>query len=84
MSLQEFLTEASHNRDTGVMCTSSSTQDECVLAFGGVTRSISSVVLIVNGLCFAIMTVLFTTIGTPKSPRVDRGDVLTQMFRIRG
>ncbi|KII94730.1 hypothetical protein PLICRDRAFT_33542 [Plicaturopsis crispa FD-325 SS-3] len=36
----------------------------CVLPWGSGTKSISSVVLVANGLSFAVMTLIFTTIGS--------------------
>ncbi|MBW0518875.1 hypothetical protein O181_058590, partial [Austropuccinia psidii MF-1] len=44
---------------------SSCAAEKCVVPFGGngKTRSVSSVVLIANGISFAIMTALFTTLG---------------------
>ena len=38
--------------------------DDCVLKFGGKDRSVASIALIANGITFAVMTVLFTTIGS--------------------
>lgn len=34
------------------------------MAWGSGTRSVASVVLIANGICFAVMTVLFVTLGS--------------------
>ncbi|KAH9833644.1 MFS general substrate transporter [Rhodofomes roseus] len=45
----------------GSTCT---TSEQCVLPWGGGTKSVSSIVLIANGLSFAIMTLIFTTIGS--------------------
>ncbi|PSS10509.1 hypothetical protein M430DRAFT_108317 [Amorphotheca resinae ATCC 22711] len=36
----------------------------CVVSWGSGTRSVSSVVLIANGICFAIMTVMFVGLGS--------------------
>lgn len=36
----------------------------CVIPWGTGSRSVSSVVLIANGICFAIMTVIFVTLGS--------------------
>ena len=36
----------------------------CVVAWGKGTRSVSSVVLIANGICFAVMTVMFVGLGS--------------------
>jgi len=45
----------------GSTCT---TSEQCVLPWGSGTKSVSSVVLVANGLSFAIMTILFTTFGS--------------------
>ncbi|OKO98892.1 Autophagy-related protein 22-1 [Penicillium subrubescens] len=42
-------------------CTSSSA---CVVPWAGGTRSVSSVILIANGLCFTFMTVIFVWLGS--------------------
>ncbi|KAA8563641.1 hypothetical protein EYC84_011664 [Monilinia fructicola] len=36
----------------------------CVIPWGSGTRSVSSVILIANGICFTIMTVIFVTLGS--------------------
>ena len=36
----------------------------CVVAWGNGTRSVASVVLIANGVCFAVMTVMFVALGS--------------------
>jgi MFS-type transporter involved in bile tolerance (Atg22 family) len=36
----------------------------CVIPWGSGTRSVASVVLIANGICFAVMTVLFVVLGS--------------------
>lgn len=36
----------------------------CVVAWGPGTRSVASVVLIANGICFAVMTVIFVILGS--------------------
>ncbi|KAH8682961.1 autophagy-related protein 22-like protein [Tricladium varicosporioides] len=36
----------------------------CVVAWGSGTRSVASVVLIANGICFAVMTVIFVALGS--------------------
>ncbi|KZT05596.1 MFS general substrate transporter [Laetiporus sulphureus 93-53] len=45
----------------GSTCSSS---EQCVLPWGSGTKSVSSIVLIANGVSFAIMTAIFTTIGS--------------------
>ena len=59
LGLQSFATQAGHNPATGGACGTG----DCVIQFGGATRSIASLVLISQGISFAIMTALFTTIG---------------------
>ncbi|KIM46588.1 hypothetical protein M413DRAFT_259322 [Hebeloma cylindrosporum] len=41
-----------------------SPEGQCVLPWAGRTKSVSSVVLIANGISFAVMTMMFTTIGS--------------------
>lgn len=36
----------------------------CVVAWGSGTKSVASVVLIANGICFAVMTVMFVSLGS--------------------
>ncbi|KAI9650032.1 hypothetical protein NHQ30_000045 [Ciborinia camelliae] len=36
----------------------------CVIRWGSGTRSVSSVVLIANGICFTIMTIIFVALGS--------------------
>lgn len=57
---QSLANGAGHNPHTGGPCT----DDQCVINWAGGTKSITSVVLIANGISFAIMTLLFTTIGS--------------------
>ena len=45
----------------GSACTPTS---QCVLPWGGGTKAVSSIVLIANGVSFAVMTALFTTLGS--------------------
>lgn len=59
---QSTLTAAGHDPATGGACTASSA---CVVPWGPHgTRAVSSVVLIANGLCFAVMTLLFVVLGS--------------------
>ncbi|KAK0243386.1 MFS general substrate transporter [Armillaria nabsnona] len=37
---------------------------QCVVPWGGGTKAVSSVVLVANGISFAVMTMIFTTIGS--------------------
>lgn len=48
----------------GSSCLSNTASGQCVLPWMGGTKSIASVVLISNGISFAIMTAIFTTIGS--------------------
>ncbi|BEI94068.1 uncharacterized protein CcaverHIS019_0605270 [Cutaneotrichosporon cavernicola] len=57
---QSLATAAGHDPRTGRACT----DDQCVIRWGGRERSVASVILIANGMSFAIMTLLFTTIGS--------------------
>ncbi|CAG8016248.1 unnamed protein product [Penicillium olsonii] len=60
---QWALNGAGHQPDTNPprACTDSSA---CVVPWAGGTRSVSSVVLIANGLCFTFMTVIFVWLGS--------------------
>ncbi|GMK57198.1 hypothetical protein CspeluHIS016_0400320 [Cutaneotrichosporon spelunceum] len=57
---QSLATAAGHDPRTGSACT----DGHCVIRWGGRVRSVPSVILIANGMSFAIMTLLFTTIGS--------------------
>ncbi|KAF9241828.1 autophagy-related protein 22-like protein [Melanogaster broomeanus] len=48
----------------GSSCLTSTASGQCVLPWLGGTKSVSSVVLVANGISFAIMTAIFTTIGS--------------------
>ncbi|KAF9057521.1 MFS general substrate transporter [Panaeolus papilionaceus] len=48
----------------GSSCNSADASGQCVVPWGNGTKAVSSVVLIANGVSFAIMTFLFTTIGS--------------------
>ena len=48
----------------GSSCTASDASGQCVVKWGGGTKAVASVVLIANGISFAIMTAIFTTIGS--------------------
>ncbi|EJD01666.1 MFS general substrate transporter [Fomitiporia mediterranea MF3/22] len=63
---QQWATEAGHDpvRGVGSSCTDANSSGQCVLPWGKGTKSVSSVVLIANGLSFAVMTLIFTTIGS--------------------
>ncbi|KAG6919783.1 hypothetical protein DXG01_001622 [Tephrocybe rancida] len=48
----------------GSSCSAADASGQCVLPWSGGTKSVSSVVLIANGVSFAVMTLMFTTIGS--------------------
>ncbi|KAF9070105.1 autophagy-related protein 22-like protein [Rhodocollybia butyracea] len=48
----------------GSSCTAADASGQCVLPWGNSTKAVSSVVLIANGASFAVMTLIFTTIGS--------------------
>ncbi|KAF8914395.1 autophagy-related protein 22-like protein [Gymnopilus junonius] len=48
----------------GSSCNATDSSGQCVLPWAGGTKSVSSIVLISNGISFAIMTAIFTTIGS--------------------
>ncbi|KAN0097165.1 Autophagy-related protein 22-like protein [Tylopilus felleus] len=48
----------------GASCLSSTASGQCILPWMGGTKSVTSIVLIANGISFAIMTVILTTIGS--------------------
>ncbi|KAH8113677.1 MFS general substrate transporter [Phellopilus nigrolimitatus] len=51
-------------RGSGSSCNDVGASGQCVLPWGSGTKSVSSVVLVSNGLSFAVMTLIFTTIGS--------------------
>ncbi|KIK67166.1 hypothetical protein GYMLUDRAFT_37220 [Collybiopsis luxurians FD-317 M1] len=48
----------------GSSCSAADASGQCVLPWGSGTKAVSSVVLIANGVSFAVMTLIFTTIGS--------------------
>lgn len=48
----------------GSSCNADDASGQCVLPWAGGTKSVSSVVLVANGVSFAIMALIFTTIGS--------------------
>ncbi|KAF9780334.1 MFS general substrate transporter [Thelephora terrestris] len=48
----------------GSSCSAESSSGQCVLPWAGGTKSVSSVVLVASGISFAIMTLIFTTVGS--------------------
>ncbi|KAH9836563.1 MFS general substrate transporter [Rhodofomes roseus] len=67
---QGFATSAGWDPSQGPGSTCANS-GQCVLPWGSGTKSVSSIVLVANGISFAIMTVLFTSIG----PIADYGTV---------
>ncbi|KAI6127431.1 autophagy-related protein 22-like protein [Pisolithus croceorrhizus] len=63
---QGLATSAGHDpiAGPGSSCTASNASGQCVLPWGAGTRSVASIVLLANGISFAIMTAIFTTIGS--------------------
>lgn len=61
---QQAVTAAGHNPAINPIIKGNCTTGGCVLPWGNGTRSVSSIVLIANGICFAIMTLLFVTLGS--------------------
>lgn len=51
-------------RGSGSSCTDAGASGQCVLPWAGGTKAVSSIVLIANGVSFAVMTMIFTTIGS--------------------
>lgn len=60
---QQAVTEAGHDPSLPI-AKGNCTTGGCVVPWGNGTRSVASVVLVANGICFAIMTVLFVTLGS--------------------
>lgn len=63
---QSLATSAGYDPITGPgsSCTAPSASGQCVLPWGSGTKPVASVVLIANGLIFAIVTVILSTIGS--------------------
>ena len=51
-------------RGPGSSCTAPNASGQCVLPWGRGTKAVSSIVLVANGASFAVMTIIFTTIGS--------------------
>ncbi|KAH9986350.1 MFS general substrate transporter [Russula compacta] len=64
--LQSLVTAAGYDpvRGPGSSCLDSNASGKCVLPWGGGTKAVSSVVLLANGASFAVMTMIFTTLGS--------------------
>lgn len=61
---QQALTAAGHDPAIKPIVKGNCTTGGCVVPWANGTRSVSSVVLVANGICFTIMTVLFVTLGS--------------------
>ncbi|TFK28943.1 MFS general substrate transporter [Coprinopsis marcescibilis] len=51
-------------RGPGSSCAGEGSSGQCVVPWAGGTKSVASVVLVANGVSFAAMTLIFTTIGS--------------------
>ena len=60
---QSLATAAGYDPSQGPGSTCTPTS-QCVLPWSGGTKAVSSVVLVANGVSFAVMTMIFTTIGS--------------------
>ncbi|OJD36813.1 mfs general substrate transporter [Diplodia corticola] len=63
-TLRSALTSAGHDPQISPPVAGNCGDGACVVPWGKGTRSVASVVLIANGLCFAIMTLLFVWLGS--------------------
>lgn len=63
---QSLATSAGYDpvKGPGSSCTAADASGQCVLPWGNGTKAVSSIVLVSNGVSFAIMTAIFTTIGS--------------------
>lgn len=64
-SFQSALTLAGHDPDIQPPIAGNCTTGRCVVSVSpGVTRGVSSIVLLANGICFTVMTILFVWLGS--------------------
>lgn len=63
-SFQSALNSAGHDPSLSPPMTGNCSTGSCVVPWGNGTRSVASIVLIANGICFTIMTLLFVTLGS--------------------
>ncbi|KAH9062327.1 MFS general substrate transporter [Lactarius vividus] len=65
LSFRDWPTAAGYDpvRGPGSSCLAPGASRECVLPWGSGTKEVSSIVLVASGLGFAIMTIVFATIG---------------------
>lgn len=61
---QQAVTAAGHDPAITPIAKGNCTTGGCVVPWGNGHRSVASVVLVANGICFAVMTVLFVTLGS--------------------
>ncbi|TFK59612.1 hypothetical protein BDN72DRAFT_806066 [Pluteus cervinus] len=63
---QSLATSAGYDpvKGPGSSCLAADASGKCVLPWGGGTKAVSSIVLIGNGVSFAVMTLIFTSIGS--------------------
>lgn len=63
---QSLATAAGYDptKGPGSSCTAEGASGQCVLPWAGGTKAVSSIVLVANGVSFAVMTMIFTTIGS--------------------
>ncbi|KAI0775859.1 MFS general substrate transporter [Trametes elegans] len=63
---QSLATAAGYDpvKGPGSDCSAADASGQCVLPWGGGHKAVSSVVLVANGVSFAVMTLIFTTIGS--------------------
>ncbi|KAJ3570467.1 hypothetical protein NP233_g4387 [Leucocoprinus birnbaumii] len=63
---QSLATSAGYDpvKGPGSSCLAPDASGQCVLPWAGGTKAVASIVLIANGVSFAVMTLIFTTIGS--------------------
>ena len=63
---QDLATSAGYDlvAGPGSSCRSSTDSGQCVLPWAGGTKPVASIVLVANGIGFAIMAVIFTTLSS--------------------
>ncbi|EKM59858.1 uncharacterized protein PHACADRAFT_206077 [Phanerochaete carnosa HHB-10118-sp] len=63
---QSLATSAGYDpvKGPGSSCTASGASGQCVLPWAGGTKSVNSIVLVATGVSFAVMALMFTTIGS--------------------
>lgn len=61
---QSLANEAGYDVLLGPGSSCNSSRQHCVLPWAGGTKSVSSVVLVANGIGFTVLTLIFTTLGS--------------------